>query len=178
MGLLGLDVEPHPSGEESGKQRLDRNFNELLQELRVAQTGVQILLGFVLTMAFSTRFAALGHNELVLYSSTVVLATLAMGLLLGPVALHRLLFRQQRKDAIVRLTHLCLAAGLVVLYLAVSAAVLLALWVSVGLATAVPLTAGSALLVGAVWFVTPLLLRSRAGEGLGIDATGTTESRT
>jgi hypothetical protein len=172
MRLLGTEVAAHPSGEESAKQRRDRNFNELLQELRVAQTGVQILLGFVLAMAFSSRFDALGNDERVLYGASVVLATLAMGLLVGPVALHRYLFRHQMKDAIVRLTHLCLAAGLFVLYLAVNAAVLLALWVSVGFVAAALLTTGAALLVGVLWFITPLMLRSRRPAGLAADRAG------
>lgn len=169
MGLFGLEVTPHPSGEESAKRRLDRNFNELLQELRVAQTGVQILLAFVLTLAFTQRFTSLTHDEQVLYAVTVVLVTLAMGLLLGPVALHRFLFRQQMKSAIVRLTHLYLAVGLAVLYLAVNAGVLLALSVSVGQPAAVLLTAGTAAIVAVAWFVTPLTLRSRLAEGM-VDA--------
>jgi hypothetical protein len=164
MELLRYAVGPHPSGEESARQRMDRNFNELLQELRVTQTGVQILLAFVLTLAFSTRFATLGLAERVLYGAAVVLTMLAMGLLLGPVALHRLLFQQHMKESIVRLTHLCLAAGLAVLYLAVSAAVLLALWVALGVMTAVVLATVSAVMVGAVWFVTPMILRARGAE--------------
>ena len=151
----------HPSEEETAKERLDRNFAELLQEMRVAQTGVQILLGFLLTMVFASGFADVKGWELWLYAAAVCLTTLAMGLLVAPVPIHRLLFRRGMKPHLVRLTHLLTAAGLVALLLAVSTAVSLALVVALG---ATPgLIAGGlvALTFFVMWYLLPLVVRQR-----------------
>jgi hypothetical protein len=82
-------------------QRLDRNWNSLLQELRVVQTGVQLLTGFLLTLPFQQRFDVLsGHMRLV-YLATVGCSVGAAVLLIAPVAMHRLLFRQHRLRVLV-----------------------------------------------------------------------------
>lgn len=148
----------HPSEEETAKERLDRNFAELLQELRVTQMGVQILLGFLLTMVFSSRFAEVEGWELALYGVAVGLTTLAMALLVAPVALHRILFRRGMKPHLVRSTHVLTFLGLMVLALAVSAAVALALVVALGVTTGVII--GCATLVGlsAIWYGLPMVI--------------------
>lgn len=151
----------HPSDEETAKERLDRNFAELLQEMRVAQTGVQILLGFLLTMVFATGFADVDGWELWLYASSVCLTTLAMGLLVAPVPIHRLLFRRGMKPHLVRLTHLLTAAGLVVLLLAVSSAVSLALVVALGPAPGLIAGGFLAVTLFCIWYVLPLAVRQR-----------------
>src|SRR5579875_1571606 len=87
--------------DESEAERLDRNFNELLQELRVAQTGVQILFAFLLSIAFQHNFTKLSAEQRDLYIGTLVSAALAAVLIIAPVAAHRLLFRQHRKDTLV-----------------------------------------------------------------------------
>jgi hypothetical protein len=149
--------EAHPSDEETAKQRLDRNFNELLQELRVTQTGVQILLGFLLTMVFSSGFAKVSGWELWLYTVSVCLTTLAMGLLVAPVALHRILFRRGMKPHLVRLTHVLTFLGLVALLLAVSSAVTLALVVALGVATGVVIGSVTLLVLVVIWYGLPLM---------------------
>lgn len=78
-------------------KRITRNWAELLQELRVTQTGVQVLTGFLLTVPFSNRFTHLSELQLVTYLCIVLGAITATALLVAPVAFHRMLFRQRRR---------------------------------------------------------------------------------
>lgn len=96
------NVSDYQRSGESESEKLDRNWNEILQELRVTQTGTQILTGFLLTLAFQTRFKELSTDQVALYLVLVVLAVSATALGLIPVSLHRALFRQGRKDRTVR----------------------------------------------------------------------------
>ncbi|MHC6220875.1 DUF6328 family protein [Arthrobacter sp. MMS24-S77] len=86
---------------ESKDQRMDRNWNELLQELRVLQTGVQIIGGFLLTLPFQQRFGTLTEPEKWLFLALVVLAAITTGLMLVPVSLHRRLFQHHVKSRLV-----------------------------------------------------------------------------
>src|SRR6201997_2027999 len=87
---------------ESDAERVDRNLNELLQELRVASIGVQVLFGFLLSLPFTNRFSRLSGAQRDLYLATLVLAAVATALLVGPVAYHRLVFRRGQKERLVR----------------------------------------------------------------------------
>ncbi|NUU32197.1 DUF6328 family protein [Arthrobacter sp. C9C5] len=87
--------------DETFDEKMDRNWAELLQELRVLQTGVQILAGFLLTLPFQSRFETLDGFQLTLYLSNVVLAALTTALILLPVSAHRRLFRKGLKDTLV-----------------------------------------------------------------------------
>jgi hypothetical protein len=87
---------------EAPLQRADRNFAELLQELRVAQTGVQILFAFLLTLSFMDRFAAIDAFQRGVYVFTLVASAMTAALLIAPVAVHRLLFQRGRKRELVR----------------------------------------------------------------------------
>ncbi len=86
---------------ETREEQLDRNWAELLQELRVLQTGVQILAGFLLTLPFQQRFEDLDDFQVKLYLANVVIATLTTALILLPVSVHRRLFRQRLKEMLV-----------------------------------------------------------------------------
>ena len=86
---------------ETREEQLDRNWAELLQELRVLQTGVQILAGFLLTLPFQQRFEELDDFEVTLYLVNVVIATLTTAFILLPVSVHRRLFRQRLKETLV-----------------------------------------------------------------------------
>jgi glucan phosphoethanolaminetransferase (alkaline phosphatase superfamily) len=86
---------------ETVEQQMDRNWMELLQELRVLQTGVQILAGFLLTLPFQSRFATLDAFQTVLYLTNVVVAALTTALILLPVSVHRRLFRKRLKATLV-----------------------------------------------------------------------------
>ena len=86
---------------ETREEQLDRNWGELLQELRVLQTGVQILAGFLLTLPFQQRFKELDEFQVGLYLVNVVIAALTTALILLPVSVHRRLFRQRLKETLV-----------------------------------------------------------------------------
>jgi Family of unknown function (DUF6328) len=90
---------------ETEAERLDRNWDEMLQELRVVQTGVQLLAGFLLTLPFSDRFVDLDTWQLRLYLAIVLLAALAVGVTLVPIGVHRRVFRQRVKGRAVATGH-------------------------------------------------------------------------
>ena len=92
-------------------QRLDRNWGDLLQELRVTQTGVQLLAGFLLTLPFQQRFATLRPWQQDVYLVDVGLAIAATVLLVAPVLMHRLLFREHQRPRIVGFAHRCATWG-------------------------------------------------------------------
>jgi MFS family permease len=145
--------------DESEEQRNDRNLAELLQELRVAGLGVQVLFGFLLSLPFTARFIRLSQGQRDLYLASLVLAAVATALLLGPVAYHRLVFRRGQKESLVRTASVMAILGLCVVGLAVSAAVLLVTgFVASGLAAAL-ITAFVFSLFGIVWFALPLTRR-------------------
>jgi Family of unknown function (DUF6328) len=155
---VGEAEDPGPR-EESEADRLDRNLGELLQELRVAGLGVQVLFGFLLSLPFTTRFTHLSPGQRNLYLGTIVLAAVATALLLGPVAYHRLVFRQGQKERLVRAANIMAIAGLATVGLAVSAAILLVTdFVSSGL-TAGLITAFVTCLFAGLWFALPLAHR-------------------
>src|ERR1700739_2255591 len=87
---------------ESGAQRDDRNLAELIQELRVVSLGVQVLFGFLLSLPFTVRFVRLSSAQRGQYLASLVLSAVATVLLLGPVAYHRLVFRQGKKEPLVK----------------------------------------------------------------------------
>ncbi|MDQ0092450.1 DUF6328 family protein [Paeniglutamicibacter psychrophenolicus] len=91
---------------ESVEERLDRNWNELMQELRVMQTGAQILAAFLVVLPFQTGFASLGHPERTFYLVLLVFSALLIVLLVTPVAVHRHFFGQRVKVTTVRMGHL------------------------------------------------------------------------
>ena len=139
---------------ETEAERGDRNLIELLQELRVAGLGVQVLFGFLLSIPFTTRFVKLSQAQHGLYVVTLVLAAVATALLLAPVAYHRLVFRRHRKEQLVKDANI-----LAILGLAVSAAVLLVVsFVDHG-ATVVFVTLFVVCLFAVLWFVLPLARR-------------------
>jgi hypothetical protein len=98
--------------DESAAQRADRNLGELLQELRVAGLGVQVLFGFLLSLPFTARFARLSPGQRDLYLASLVLAAVATALLVGPVAYHRLVFRRGQKERLVRAASVMAIGGL------------------------------------------------------------------
>src|SRR3954466_8767107 len=95
------DRDVHDAGDdrnESESEKLDRNWDELLQELRITQTGLQLLSGFLLTLPFTQVFAGLDDGQTWLYLALVVIAGIAVGVNMTPVMLHRRVFREHRKD--------------------------------------------------------------------------------
>src|SRR5438309_6805358 len=90
---------------ETEPQRVDRNWGDLLQELRVTQTGVQLLTGFLLTLPFQQRFQSLSPSQRNAYLVVVTLSALATTFLVAPVLVHRGLFRQHQRRAMVHVAH-------------------------------------------------------------------------
>jgi uncharacterized protein DUF6328 len=144
--------------DESPAEKLDRNWNELLQELRVVQTGVQILTGFLLTLPFQQRFTKLDGLEKGIFLTAVLLAVAAAALLIAPVSSHRLLFRRHEKGALVGLSNELAKAGITVLGLAVTVVTLLVFDVVLGRGWAALAAAGVALFYLTTWLVLPLAL--------------------
>jgi hypothetical protein len=146
--------------DETELQSVDRHFNELLQELRVAQTGVQILFAFLLGLAFTPRFPDLSGGQQAIYLVTLVLSAVSAALLIGPVGYHRTVFRQRLRPQLVTTGHRYAVAGLVLLLLALVGAVHLAASFVLG-AWASLLAAALAGLFATLWFVIPLVHRVR-----------------
>lgn len=142
-------------------QRLDRNWNSLLQELRVVQTGVQLLTGFLLTLPFQQRFEVLGPDLRVVYLATVGCSVCATVLLIAPVGMHRLLFRRHRLQALVSAAHRCAFAGLALLGLALTGMTLIIFAAVAGSHAGLIAGACALALFTFFWWALPLLLRTR-----------------
>jgi Family of unknown function (DUF6328) len=146
---------------ETEHQRLVRNFNELLQELRVAQAGVQILFAFLLTVSFTPVFERAGGFTRGLHLVTVLLAAGATAFLTAPAAWHRVLFRRGRRVEIVHSANNFALIGLALLALAMACTVMLVADVVVGGWAAALIAAVGAVLFAVLWFVWPASLRDR-----------------
>lgn len=138
---------------------LDRNWNELLQELRVAQTGTQILTGFLLTLPFSSGFPKLEHDQKQLYLVVLLGSVIATGLNVAPVAYHRILFRRHKRRWLVAAANAAARAALVMLALDSAAVVLLVFDVVVGGVAAVIAALAVLGFLMLLWGVVPLLER-------------------
>ena len=138
---------------------LDRNLAELLQETRVAITGVQILFAFLLTLPFSARFDELRSFGTTVYAVTLLSTATAMLVLIAPVSFHRTLFRQRRKQELVAFADSALLVGLALLLLGIAAAVLLVLDVVLGRGPALACCAVVVVLGVVAWYVVPLRYR-------------------
>jgi len=147
--------------DESRAEKLDRNWLELIQELRVAQTGVQILAGFLLTLPFSSRFLEIDDRHQAIYLVAFSLAVITVGLMTAPVALHRFLFGRQVKDVLVRTGDGFARSGMAVMGLTLVTVVVLIFGVVVN--DVVGLVAGALVLAfyTLAWVVLPLRLRLR-----------------
>ena len=150
-----------PERHETPAERSDRNWAELLQELRVAQTGVQLLTAFLLSLPFQQRFLSITDSQRVVYLVVVLLSVSATGTLIAPVALHRAVFQRHEKQKLVLLAAKLAVVGLGLLGVAVAGVVLLIFLVVTG-----PLGGGLAcgatlLVLIALWGVMPLRARAR-----------------
>lgn len=160
MAVTDSDPERH----ETPAERSDRNWSELLQELRVAQTGVQLLTAFLLSLPFQNRFESLSDGERRLYLVVVLLAVAATGVLIAPVALHRAVFRRHEKQQLVDMAALLAEFGLLLLAAAVTGVVALIFVVTSGAVVGTVAAAGVGLMLTVLWLVVPLASRRRAGR--------------
>ena len=153
-----------PWGDETEQERLNRELDQLLSELRVALPGIQVLLAFLLTVPFTTRFDDLSNSAKDVYLAAVTLVASASILLIAPTVHHRLRFRDGIKEEMIRSANLlaiigtgCLAFGLgAAMYVAGEAAFpgSAVRWIGVAIVV----------LAGLVWFVLPFRFRSRKPE--------------
>ena len=157
------DADPADGRNETSDERMDRNWNEMLQELRVTQTGTQILTGFLLAIAFQSRFTELDGFQQTVYLVLVAAAVLTTALGLAPVNLHRGLFRQHRKQLIVTVAHVLLRLTLLGVGAVLTGTVLLIFDLVLDRRTAVIAAVATGLVLAMIAGLPHLLRRSRAG---------------
>jgi hypothetical protein len=146
---------------ESEEERADRNLSDLLQELRVALPGVQVLFAFLLTVPFTQRFNDLSDFEEKLYFGVLIAVALATVLLVAPTAGHRILFRRQQKEYLVTVANNLSLAGMFLLALAMCGAIALISHFLFGTITAIISTAVMALAFIGFWFTGPVIRRAQ-----------------
>jgi len=152
------------SRNETDAERFDRNWSELVQELRVAQTGVQVLAGFLLTIPFTQRFGDIGDAHTTIYLVAFSLAMITIGLMSAPVALHRFLFGRHEKDTLVHISDLFAESGMTAMGLTLVAVVVLIFGVVVD--DTAGILAGIVVFVfyALAWAVLPLSLLRKSTE--------------
>ncbi|MGH3314119.1 MAG: DUF6328 family protein [Streptomyces sp.] len=155
------------ASEEEPWERVNRQWNEILQETRVAQTGVQILFGFLLSVAFTARFTNLAAFDRTVYVMTVILAAGATGALIAPVSIHRFLSGQRMKDEVVEVAGRLMMCGMVLLALTVGSTLLLILHVVLSSLLAEILVGLVMVWFVCCWYVLPAWLRNRSDRKRG-----------
>ena len=149
-----MPIEPG----ENEAARLNRNFEDLLQELRVSQNGTQILFAFLLTVPFSNGFTKVTQFERGLYFATLLVAALSSAMLIAPAVMHRVLFHRHLKAELVRAASWIALGGQALLIFAVAGSVLLVGDFLYGLTIAIVLAAVTLLWWSGWFFVVPLRL--------------------
>jgi len=149
------------AGDEDEAERLDRELIELLNELRVALPGVQVLFGFLLTVPFSQGWSKVTDTERLVFLLTFLSTAVATALLIAPSAQHRILWRTGDKEALLRRSNLLAISGTVFLALSVTGAVWVVTDVIYNEAPTALVTAGVAGIFAWVWFAAPLIRRAR-----------------
>lgn len=149
---------------ETSAQRADRNWNDLLQEFRVLQTGVQILGGFLLTLPFQARFADLDDLQRTLYLTLVLLAASSTTLMLAPIAVHRRVFHWHRKERVVAVGHRLAQVVMVLIGCLVTGTAVFVFDLTVGRQAAAVVGSAMAALVACVLVVLPHLVGPQRPE--------------
>ena len=149
--------------DETPTERADRNWNEVLQELRVLQTGTQILTGFLLALAFQPAFSDLTEGQRTVYLTLVVMSALSAIIALAPVALHRFLFQQRAKAEVVAYGHAALITALFTVSVLVVGVVAFVFDVVVGDAAAWWALGTLTALIVVLWLIIPATMRARLG---------------
>jgi hypothetical protein len=147
--------------EETEEERADRNLSDLLQELRVALPGVQVLFAFLLTVPFTQRFEDLSDFQEKLYFGVLITVALATVMLVAPTAGHRILFRRQQKEFIVTISNTLALIGLLFLAIAMTGAIALISDFIFGSTTAVISTIVMAVAYAGFWYLGPLRRRQQ-----------------
>jgi Family of unknown function (DUF6328) len=163
-GTMGTR-RPDDDRDESADERLDRNWAELLQELRITQTGLQLLSGFLLTLSFTQRFRDLEAGQQYLYLCLVVTAAVAVGLNLTPVMLHRRLFGAHLKERVVMVGHVMSQLVIALVALLVTGTAALIFWVVLDLTAAVILSIVLLVILALLLVVLPARLARQPDHG-------------
>ena len=154
-----VDADPHSEGL---IERNNRNLSDLLQELRVAGLGVQVLFGFLLALPFTVRFTKLDGAQQDLYKATLLCTALSTALLISPVAYHRWVFRRHEKGRLLKTANVLALLGLASVALAIS----LAIWLIMSFIGAswivTVLSAATSASFALLWFVLPIIDRVRS----------------
>lgn len=164
QGQRSEDAKDQRGRDESEAERLDRNYDELLQELRVLQAGVQILFAFLLTIVFQQRFGSVSDFQRNIYLVSLINAALATVCITAPVAFHRMVFRRGMKDELIVAANRFAAAGMTFFALAMVGAVFLVLDYLLNLGIAVVVSGGLAAVFVVLWVVLPLVARARQAD--------------
>ncbi|GAA3211377.1 DUF6328 family protein [Microbacterium terregens] len=152
--------------DETPEERADRNWNEVLQELRVMQTGTQILTGFLLALAFQPAFADLDADQRVFYLALIVLSALTSIVALAPVAVHRFLFQRRAKAKVVAYGHAALVTAFVTVSILLVGVVGFVFDVVVDRPAAIVAILALTAVVLALWVVGPAMIRAKLGNGV------------
>lgn len=162
------DVDPRDDIDdgrhETADERADRNWLDVLQELRVMQTGTQILTGFLLALAFQPAFADLSDGQRTLYLCLIVLSALSAIVALSPVVLHRFLFRRRAKARVVSFGHVALIMSLVTIAVLLIGVVAFVFDVVLDGAASWAVVAALSTVLIVLWVVTPIIIRIRHSE--------------
>ena len=159
------DRSDQPSGrEESESERLDRNLSELLQELRVALPGVQVLFAFLLAVPFQQGFTDITSFQERVYFGTLLCTAISAALLISPTAYHRLNFRRQKKKELVLVSNRLVIAGMTFLALAMIGAIMLITDVLFGTTATIAFSLAAATMFAVFWGALPLRRRLSLSE--------------
>jgi hypothetical protein len=148
--------EPGPSAADLPEQTINRNWTELVQELRATQIGVQVLIGFLLALPFTDTFRTLDRVEKAAYLVTLSIAVAASAAVLAPIAYHRILFRRGLRPWLVETANTIARAGLVLAALSMCGVVFLAFDLAAGTAAGLAASLGAAVGYVVLWLVIPL----------------------
>jgi Family of unknown function (DUF6328) len=153
------DDDVDPGSDEPTSERLNRELIELLNELRVALPGVQVLFAFLLTVPFSNRFSTITSAQRGLYFATLLGTTIATAMFMAPTAYHRIRFRQGDKERMLTVSNAFAILGIAFMGLSITLALALISDLLFGAGVAIAVGAGAFLLMTALWFAYPLARR-------------------
>lgn len=158
-----------PSGrEESEGERLDRNLGELLQELRVALPGVQVLFAFLLAVPFQSGFKEITAFQEKVFFATLLCTAISAALLISPTAYHRMTFRRQQKKHLLSAANRLAIAGMGFLALAMTGAIMLITDVLYGMTATIVFSAAALTMFAVLWGLLPLRRRLESDEEPGL----------
>ncbi len=147
---------------DEGKERRDRELIELLNELRVALPGVQVLFAFLLTVPFSQRFSSVTQSQKLVYFVAVLCAAAATALLIAPTAYHRVQFREGDKEKLLSISNRLTLGGLFFLAVSIGCVVFIITDVLFSGVIVVLASAANAALFALLWFLLPVYRRTRS----------------